>query len=190
MPRKQRLLTRGLKRSLLKSFSVQTHDWGCEMALTQDRYDKAIEQAAALGMATGKAAAGWPDVDETNAADILRGIHDVDSEILDQFHLPNLSGEFADDPTVKSVCAELHVSDADDWERDDIATNWENGVTAGFYDELERRAFYQVHDYAIDDPRRKSLELLFESIPGLFPGAHMTFGDLADRVIETLNKLP
>ncbi len=102
------------------------------------------------GRDAGKAAASWcfdgNTTRETYLA-FLKGAEDGDPAVLDRFNLPNLSGEYADDPTPQSLAEDYGISEDDkraEWLIDDLCTEWENAAHTAFWDELERVARFQV----------------------------------------------
>jgi hypothetical protein len=88
-----------------------------------------IAQARYLGHDAALTAATWVEMTEAEAESILT---DVDPAVLDRFCEPNLSGEFADDPTPASLARDVGANDGDiafygiDL-LDAIATAWEEG---------------------------------------------------------------
>lgn len=107
-----------------------------------------MKQAYRDGQAAGKAAASWATDGNTTRKTyetILRGLEDGDPMVLDGFRLPDLSGEYADDPTPSTLAAEYGLSDDDD-RVGDACDAWENGVSDAFWSELERVCRLQLAD--------------------------------------------
>jgi hypothetical protein len=103
-------------------------------------------EARQAGAEHGKAAASWyfdgNTSDETYAA-VVRGIEEGDPAVLDTFPSGPLSGEWADDPTPRSVLEELDV-DAEDESQDEYLQAYEDGFYEASSDEIERVARLQV----------------------------------------------
>ena len=102
------------------------------------------------GKAAGLAAASW--CFDGNTSDetyqwFLAGWEAGDPEVLDQFNVPNLSGEWADAPTPHSL-AEDYGMDDDDERLDSVCTQWENAAADAFWAELERVARFHVGSVA------------------------------------------
>jgi hypothetical protein len=106
------------------------------------RTREVIRKAKSLGADAGYSAATWCEIDERNAQRILTGFNDGDPEILDHFKLPDLSGEWADSPTPRSLAADIGIEDEDE-RLDDACTAWEDAVSESFWNEVQRRCkFY------------------------------------------------
>jgi len=105
------------------------------------RTTEIIRNARNDGRRAGKAAASWAfdgnTSDETYAR-VLRGIDDGDPEVLDSLREPNLSGEWADDPTPRTLQDDYAVSDAR-WESigDDVCDAWECAARDTFWAAIE-----------------------------------------------------
>ena len=106
-----------------------------------------LRMARRDGKAAGIGAAGWAldfgrmtSAQERETAErILRGIDDCDPAILDGFNVPNLSGEYADDPTPRSLAEDYGVADDDsraEWLIDELSTAWENAASESFWRKL------------------------------------------------------
>lgn len=99
-----------------------------------------IREAKRLGRDAGEAAASWcidgNTTDETKAK-ILKGYEDGDPEVMDMFRLPDLSGEWADGPTPRSLAEDIGIEE-DDERLDDACSAWEEAVSDGFWNELIR----------------------------------------------------
>lgn len=68
------------------------------------------------------------------ARKILQGYEDGDPEIMDSFNIPNLSGEWAGDPTPQTLAEEWGLEDDDDI--DEACNVWEEAVSEGYFDTL------------------------------------------------------
>lgn len=97
-----------------------------------------IREARRLGREAGENAASWcidgNTTDETKAR-IIRGYDDGDPEIMDMFRLPDLSGEYADGPTPRSLAEDIGIEE-DDERMDGACTAWEEAVSKSFWREL------------------------------------------------------
>lgn len=89
---------------------------------------------------------------ESDARSILS---DVDPEVMDRYAEPNLSGEWADDPTPRTLVREIvgaHSDDGDSCLFDDleqaIADAWEEGRDAVWSDALQATALRVLGDIA------------------------------------------
>ena len=95
-----------------------------------------------MGRDAGISAASWAEIDETNAAAILKGFEDGDPVVYDAFRFPNLSGEMADDPTPQTLADDLGIAEDDrraDWLIDEICGAWEEASSLAFEREVCRR---------------------------------------------------
>ena len=102
--------------------------------------------AIAEGKSAGKAMASWVfdgNTDPANYARILKGIQDGDPVVLDNLTTPNLSGEWADDPTPQTLADDLGI-ETDDDRLDDLCTLWEDAAHRAFWDEIERTCKYHL----------------------------------------------
>ena len=99
------------------------------------------------GKSAGIGAAGWAldfgrmtqRQERETAERVLRGIEEGDPAVLDSFRVPNLSGEFADDPTPRSLAEDYGLSDDDpraEWLVDEICTAWEDAASESFWQKL------------------------------------------------------
>jgi len=73
-----------------------------------DRTPAHVSEARYLGHDAGLTAASWLWLEMTEA-DARSILTDVDPEVADRYPGPNLSGEFADDPTPRSLATECGV---------------------------------------------------------------------------------
>ena len=109
------------------------------------------ERAYKLGRDAGENAAAWVEQDtiggrvtrnERENAQAL--IDQLESgEIFDSVRLPDLSGEYAGDPTPASLADDLGIdpdSEGAEWDIDEACTAYEEGVSDGFRDALHRAA--------------------------------------------------
>lgn len=108
-----------------------------------------IREAKRDGRDAGKNAASWAwepgrmmqRQERESAERILRGIEDGDPAILDAYRLPNLSGEYAGDPTPSSLMEDYGVADDDprrEWLEDAVRTAWEDAASSAFWSSLAR----------------------------------------------------
>jgi len=105
-----------------------------------------IQQAKLNGASAGRAAASW--VFDGNTAPetyirILRMYDDDDPALYDMVREPDLSGEYADDPTPASLAKELGM-DEDDERLNDMCTAWAEEAHISFWEDLIRTIRYQV----------------------------------------------
>lgn len=103
-----------------------------------------IREAYSLGVDAGTSAASWVDFDDPARA--LQMLDDGDPEIYDAVREPNLSGEYAGDPTPLSVAEELGIENPTPDELEAIASAWEEGVTDTFWPTVEGRLRRLVED--------------------------------------------
>ena len=108
-----------------------------------------LRMAKRDGKRAGVNAAGWAlavgrmtQLQERETAErVLRGIEDCDPAILDRFSVPNLSGEFAGDPTPRSLAEDYGIADDDpraEWLVDELSAAWENAASESFWREIAR----------------------------------------------------
>ena len=135
--------------------------------LERDRLDAAIENierdriAAArdLGTAAGENAASWWEMDAiggrangdtaATARRVLDGLADGDPEIIDALPRPDLSGEWADAETPRSLFETVTGADAHaeaSWNNDayhatleELCTAWEDGAADAVQRAIERQ---------------------------------------------------
>jgi len=105
-----------------------------------------IQQAQELGKLAGENAAAY--VFDGNTAPetyirILRMYDDGDPALYDMIREPDLSGEYADDPTPASLAKELGI-DEDDERLNDMCTAWVEEAHTSFWEELIRTIRDQV----------------------------------------------
>jgi hypothetical protein len=118
--------------------------------------DKATERAEILGARAGQNAAQWAIQDlwegratrgERECAEsVLRQLDEGDARIYDSFTLPDLSGEWAGDPTPHTLFEDCtgyeYFPDIDDHHEtlDELCTTWEQAVSDAFFSTLEESA--------------------------------------------------
>src|SRR5918996_2580379 len=103
-----------------------------------------VREARYLGHDAALSAATWLEMSETDATSILE---DIDPAVLDQYAPPNLSGEWAGDPTRDSLTFEVTGLSFDfdrDRYADAIAEAWEEGVSEAWPLALEAHALRVV----------------------------------------------
>lgn len=102
----------------------------------------AIEQARELGRQAGRDAGSWAADGNTpteHIRKVLAMLDDGDPAAYDFLpRRPNLSGEYADDPTPHSIASGLLGNDQAPEDRDALADAWEDGVSETFEAECER----------------------------------------------------
>ena len=111
-----------------------------------------MRKARRDGRNAGKSAASW--VFDGNTKDetykrVLQGIKDGDPEILDAFRTPNLSGEYADDPTPQTLAEDYDLdsdNDPEGWRLDEACTAWENAASDAFWAEVERVCLFHTRE--------------------------------------------
>lgn len=102
------------------------------------------------GRSAGENAASWVFDGNTSAetyARVLRGLEDGDPETLNVLRVPNLSGEYADDPTPRSLAEDYGIEDRADLDADaradleaEVADAWETAATDAFFYAVEKTA--------------------------------------------------
>jgi hypothetical protein len=110
--------------------------------LTQAQVNAAMD----AGFAAGQAAGTWFGDPDTDWERVRTMLDDGDPEIYDSVHLPDLSGEMADGLTPRDLCSFLGIDpdDLDTWDLDTLCRAWEDAVTDGFWDEVQRQAAYHT----------------------------------------------
>ena len=96
------------------------------------------------GKSAGRAAASW--VFDGNSPPqayerVLKGIQDGDPEVLDSLRTPNLSGEYADDPTPQTLAQLVGLDEQNDpegYRLDELCTVWEDAASMEFWSQIER----------------------------------------------------
>ena len=112
------------------------------MAQTASHEPAHLRQARYLGADAALLAASWVEMSDSDALSIL---DDIDPEVLDRYREPNLSGEYADDPTPASLAREVGANDGDIafYGIDlltEIADAWESGRDSVWSDALQAHA--------------------------------------------------
>lgn len=109
-----------------------------------------LRKARRDGREAGRAAASWCfDGNTTDATYryFLKGLEDGDPAVLDAYTAPNLSGEWAGDPTPQSLAEDYDLDETNDpegWRLDEACRAWEDAASEAFWQELERAARYHV----------------------------------------------
>lgn len=101
--------------------------------------------ALELGRTAGRNAATWAFGNNATTAEydrFLRGYEDGDPAVMDAFVPPNLSGEWADSATPRTLQTDLGLSDSveDALLLDELCATWLMGAEEGYYGELIREA--------------------------------------------------
>jgi len=118
--------------------------------LSKAAVKKILRDAYEEGVDTGRSAAGWyiqdtlggrasGDTKET-ARMLRKQMDDGDPALYDSVQLPDLSGEYADGPTPRSLAEEYGIGEDNDPDNiilDDICSEWEEGVNTGFWAEVD-----------------------------------------------------
>jgi len=115
-----------------------------------EHIDSLIQQAREAGADHGRSAASWYFDGNTPAetyALVLKGLEDGDPMILDTLPCSPLSGEWADNPTPRTVFEDLGMTGDEDY-ADDVLNAYEDGFTQASQDEVERVARLQTEKVA------------------------------------------
>lgn len=101
-----------------------------------------IRAARKDGRRAGLNAASWAFDGNTKPETYrraLKGLEDGDPEILDAYRTPDLSGEWADSPTPRTLQSDYDVDD-DRWERieAEVCDAWLNTADEAFWREVAR----------------------------------------------------
>jgi hypothetical protein len=121
---------------------------GGDMPTTESAYHLTRRSAAAMGRDDGRARASWYFDGNTSHAtyvDVYRGLRDGDPAILDTIPCSPLSGEWADDPTPRSVLDALDV-DEDDEAANEYLDAYEDGFSEAAYQAIEQAAYEGVRN--------------------------------------------
>lgn len=103
-----------------------------------------LSAARRMGREDGVQAASWTWDGNTSreaAERIVKLFENGDPELYYLFRAPNLSGEYADEPTPQSLARDLGLDDDDkraEWLVDDLATAYEDGVSSSFWPAVEK----------------------------------------------------
>jgi hypothetical protein len=119
-----------------------------------------LRQARIDGREVGQARASWAW--DGNTADdffprVLAGITDGDPEVLDAFNVPNLSGEWAGDPTPSTLADDYGIDerrDPDGSLLDEVCQAWEEAAANAFWDTLEKDCQWHVDRLLRNTPNR------------------------------------
>lgn len=117
--------------------------------MTDREFNFLLAEAAQLGREAGKNAAAWWQQDaiggrvtrgERECAErTLKGMEDGDPMVIDSLPYPNLSGEWAGDPTPQSLMEELDCEDSTTpEEQSELCCAWEDASGAAVAGEIER----------------------------------------------------
>lgn len=119
-------------------------------------FEELEQDVRQMGQDAGEGAASWlfdGNTSRETYVKVLKGIEDGDPEVMDMLPNPNLSGEWAGDPTPKSILEELGT-DEDDPAADDLLLAWEEAASQAVVDEATRVAKLQL-GIATPDPLEK-----------------------------------
>lgn len=120
--------------------------------------ERVLNEARKLGAEIGAAAATWQDDFSGWSDDDLETLcEDVDPVILDRFTLPNLSGEWADDPTPGTLADYIGIR-RDSRIIDDACSAWEEGCSDAFWAHLDERATVERYGRYVDACKAENLE--------------------------------
>lgn len=114
--------------------------------------NEVLSRAAELGRECGAAAAAWCEFSEWRAEDLDLLLNDVDPMIMDRFNGPNLSGEWADDPTPGSLADDIGVR-RDSRIMDEACTTWEDNAADVFWCAVMHAAEREYVGRELNDPR-------------------------------------
>lgn len=107
-----------------------------------------IHQARAIGLETGRIAAGWyfdGNTSKETYRRVLSGIEEGDPEVTETFNVPNFSGEYSDSYTEDDLLHELGCrADMPTEEVDEIVNACLDAMVEGYGMELERVCHYQL----------------------------------------------
>jgi len=102
------------------------------------------------GKAAGKAKASWAFDGNTKTETykrFLAGYEDCDPQVLDSYCPPDLSGQWADDPTERSLAEDYDIDERRDPDGSlisEVGDVWLEAAHRAYYDELVRVARIQV----------------------------------------------
>ena len=103
-----------------------------------------LSAARRMGREDGLRAASWTwdgNTSRKTAERIVKLFEEGDPEVYDFFYAPNLSGEYADEPTPHSLARDLGLDDDDnraEWLVDDLARTYEDAVSSTFWPAVEK----------------------------------------------------
>ncbi len=134
-----------------------------------------LHNARIAGMQLGDSVAGWYFDSTTPGREdflkVLKGIEDVDPEILDTFNDRPLSGEYAGDMTPQQLYADLEMTDRQiELYGDEICTQYEDGYHEAYEnaivntcrEQLRRVMIFHIEVETIDQDEQKLLAKLDE----------------------------
>jgi hypothetical protein len=108
------------------------------------------ERAAGIGREHGRSAANWVFDGNTSRETycrVLKGIEDIDPEVMDAYRVPDLSGEWEGNYTDPDLARDLEL-DTDDLAYDEIladaASTYLDAASEAFWAEVERIARQHV----------------------------------------------
>ena len=133
----------------------------CDCYRKRDHFDweRLKAEAAQLGREAGENAAAWWEQDaiggrvtrpgqaEETARLTLRGLEDGDPAVCDAIPYPNLSGEWAGDPTPASLYEELGVDAEDDTDDGELCQVWEGAASQAVVHAIERACRKLLEDW-------------------------------------------
>lgn len=120
--------------------------------------DRVLRDARQLGAEIGAAAATWADdFSGWSDDDLATFCEDDDPEIMDRFTVPNLSGEWADDPTPNTLADDIGIR-RDSRLMDDACSAWEDGCSDAFWAQLNERATAERYSRYVDACETENLE--------------------------------
>lgn len=115
------------------------------------RTREAIRQATKDGRDAGVGAASWAYDGNTPLEwyrKMLKGIEDGDPMILDSVREPNLSGEYAGDPTPRSLAEDYGIGEGREDALDAVCEAWEIAARDCFWARLETVCRMMLQDKA------------------------------------------
>jgi len=127
--------------------------------LSEKEIDDLKHQARLWGSEEGANAAEWVAQDtfggrvtrgaKESAQEVIRQMDEGDPAFWDGVSLPDLSGEYADDPTPRTLAENYGLdeeNDPDGFILDELCTEWEEGVSDGFGSKLYELAKTEAGD--------------------------------------------
>jgi hypothetical protein len=138
--------------------------------------DELETRAASMGREHGINAASWVFDGNTTGETyrtVLHGIEDGDPAVYDMFREPNLSGEFADDYSIRDLQSDLGIEI--DWTRDDTqeaselldecANAYADAASEAFWHEIERLAREHVINARTEKLRSAGFSIVYAYRP-------------------------
>ncbi len=145
--------------------------------MTENKYDREaaerqaawIAEARKLGTEAGENAAAWWEGSNPpgpkQAQRVLDAIADGDPEIMDVLPRPDLSGEWADEPTPRSLFedvtgADAHAEASWNWDAyhatvDELCSAWEDGAADAVQRAVERQCRAALGLNEMEEARRR-----------------------------------